>query len=132
MRSLNLKRSFVATTRRLPLSADEEDVPQFWQEEDFVFEGTPCTKYIWPKDRPIVFDDNDGTVSAPLFSYGLRVGGIEDNMRLAIRAMGPGHCHVVFVRGCHDMVAIITAHAKMIPTMDHFKRDRNRARWMGA
>ena len=35
------------------IKADENE--QWWEEEDFVFEGTPATKYLWPKDRSLVF-----------------------------------------------------------------------------
>ena len=118
----------------------------WWKEEDFVFEGTPCTKYIWPRDRLIHFQEcklnKDGahnTILVPTFHIDTVEGAIQDQMRASIKSYyennyvpcsttrdeldsvqvfpEKAHLHLIEVRGMWEYGIVVSAE-KMDPVTD--------------
>ena len=117
----------------LPQKLKAAENEQWWEERDFDFEGTPCTEYLWPRDRLIRFENplelnpRDCITTVPVFSPPSFRSTIEQEVRNAIRAKfdthGPDtrcHIHVVKVRSLPDHVAILASDVKCRVAIDCF------------
>ena len=125
--NLIMRQAFNNQGAKRSLSINTPDPEQFWIEEDFVFEGTRCTRYLWPKDRQMVFRRiNRATeqVICPAFSLN-RINNVIAHMRGAIRAhQRPCYLHVINILGYPDLVALFTHNEKCIPVTDFYLRIR--------
>jgi len=102
------------------------DPYQWWEEEDFVFEGIPATTYLWPRDRLILFynesDDQiiESSVIIPTFHIDTVDGDLRGQIRDAIKSahgFTDMHVHVIQVDGLLEY-GILVADKKLKPVTD--------------
>jgi hypothetical protein len=115
------------------------ELTKWWKERDFVFEGTPTTEYIWPKDRMISLSDDEGfEMWVPPFQLDdprLEKITIEDHMREIISTDKElagwripnhrNHLHVIRIAGMPMSVGLCTAKRRLAPTVDCYAKTRN-------